>query len=710
MFSAFRRHKILWFTLLLCLLFGLLYVSSLSPGQRWREPNPVLATAPAQAGLLLPVSRHLAFSPRPAETFTFPIAVGGTGPTMPLYAGGLHYPLYCGYLQQGITQPQPDNQAGWGIALYNDNGSLSGYSKDCQHPTQLYFYVLDSTGQLATYQGGAIAADSLLLRLELGTINRFFYYIIMPISTAEYGSQQGASEWNGKLIYQFHGGVGIGYRQGHLSTTRLIRDRQEELRSGFAILSSSVNKTSHTYNFLLAEDTARRVKRQFVSLYGAPEYTLGIGGSGGGIAQYLLLQNSEDLLDGGIALYSYPDMLSQTLYALDCDLLHNYYYFNASDKQHWRQGVNRQLLEGLSYSSDSSSKYSAQISLAQLLSGLWPSPMYGASQCLNAWVGLSSLVHNPQQGRLKRFVRDELLSQVNWSYWADLHSLFGTDEQGVAHSLWDNQGVQYGLQALKSGALSVADFIEVNAAVGSWRPQSKMQAEQIFYDPVTDSPMLLSVFGKHNITPLQRISTAEPVAARYRANLHATERAYRYGQLFLGMTNKPIIDLRHYLDPKLDMHHLQPSFSARQRLKLRNGHADNQLIWVSHPDYTPLPEALALMDQWLTQAAKPSQAQDQCFTSEGSVIAKGGNVWQPDGQCAAVYPTLSNSRLQAGAPEHGLMFHCALISVADAISRGDYLPAQMQGYQAELEAIFPAGVCDYSQRDQALPADLDFVY
>ena len=156
------------------------------------------------------------------------------------------------------------------------------------------------------------------------------------------------------------------------------------------------------------------------------------------------------------------------------------------------------------------------------------------------------------------------------------------------------------------------------------------------------------------------------------------------------------------------MHHLQPSFAARERLILRNGHAANQLIWVSDPAYTPLREAVALMDKWLSRGQKPAGAQDQCFTADGAVVSAGSTVWQQDGDCARLYPSYSNSRLNAGAPAHGLMFNCALIRVEHAIARGDYSPVNMQPYQAELAAIFPAGVCDYQQPDQALPADLTF--
>ncbi|MGP9799500.1 DUF6351 family protein [Rheinheimera sp. NSM] len=704
MFSSRKRYKAGWLLLILLLLY-LLYHSSASPGQRWREPNPVQGIAPAQPGPLLQVSRHIRFTARPKDPYPYPIPLGEPGPLLPLYSGGLSYPLYCDFVRQGLDAPLADNQQGYGIAIVQP-GSTTGFSKDCQHPAQLQFYLLHSNGDITPYEGGSVGAEQQLIRLELGSINRFFYYILMPVSGTEYGRREAASQWNGKLIYQFYGGVGIGYRQGYFRPERLIRDRSAELRSGFAVISASINKTSYGYNFLLAEDTASRVKRQFVSLYGPPAYTLGIGGSGGGIAQYLLLQNHPDLLDGGIALYSYPDMLSQTLYALDCDLLHNYYYFNAADKTRWRDITQRQLTEGLSVSRQHSLTFAMQVAWAQLSSGIWPTLPDGATQCHNAWLGLSSLVHNPTQGKLKRLTTDSLLPQVNWSYWGNLALIYGKDPDGFGHSLWDNRGVQYGLTALTSGQLSPADFIALNRAIGSWQPQHQMRPEHIRYLPFIDAPLWQTAFSRQNIVS----SRGNSAAPRFAANRDAVGRAYRYGQLFLGMTDKPILDLRHYLDPQLDMHHLEPSFAARERLQQRNGHADNQLIWVSHPDYTPLPQAIALMDLWLSQQRKPAQAIDQCFAADGSVIAGGAAVWQAGEPCALTYPPLSNSRLQAGAPKHGLMFNCALIDVNDAIGRGDYLPLDMQPYAAQLRTIFPAGVCDYTRPDQALPPDLAFPY
>ncbi|CAM5179950.1 DUF6351 family protein [Alishewanella longhuensis] len=697
----FRKILLLFISILMLGLFYFWPRTTYPPD--FIEPHPVLAVPDSSAGQLLQVTRFIAQTPRPEDPFAYPIPLGAVGPEIPLYSGSLQYPFYCGFSQQGIEPPLIDNQLGYGIAIYNDLQQITGYSKDCQHPSRLLWFKLTADNQVVPYQGETLAATEQIIRVELGTLLRFFYYIVMPVAPTEYADRTSATLWNQQLIYQFHGGVGIGYRQGSINLPRLIGNRAAQLRQGYAVLSSSANRTSHTYHFLRAEEVAVRLKKHFESLYGKPRFTIGIGGSGGGIAQYLLAQNAPGLLDAAIAQYSYPDMLSQVVYALDCDLLHNYYYFSASDKTFWQQMANRQAVEGLSTSETQQVRFRWQISAAQVLNGYWPTPAQGASQCINAWFGLSSMIHNPHQGRLTPFTVPALRQSTHWSYWQDLVEIYGTDQHGFAHSLWDNSGVQYGLNALRQGDLNPTQFLELNARIGSWLPASQMQAEQIRFIRPLQLPLWLSSFGRHNIAEPQQKDNML-LAPRYRANTAAMTQAYRYGQLFLGKLQIPVIDLRHYLDPVLDMHHLEPSFMVRARLA-QHGNAEWQQIWVSHPDYTPETEAFMAIEQWLISGSQPESATDRCFNAEGQVIASGPKVWQAQGSCSQQYPPLSNSRRQAGAPLHGLMMQCQLMPVSQALARGDYFPIDMSSYLGQLERIFPQGVCDYQQADLAYPTD-----
>ena len=58
----------------------------------------------------------------------------------------------------------------------------------------------------------------------------------------------------------------------------------------------------------------------------------------------------------------------------------------------------------------------------------------------------------------------------------------------------------------------------------------------------------------------------------------------------------------------------------------------------------------------------------------------------------------------AGGPIEGSIFKCSLKPVNTAVSDGTYgtwMPTSDQ--IEELQAIFPQGVCDYSQADQGRP-------
>jgi len=242
------------------------------------------------------------------------------------------------------------------------------------------------------------------------------------------------------------------------------------------------------------------------------------------------------------------------------------------------------------------------------------------------------------------------------------------------------------------------------------------------FDPWSSRNMNLSADG---IAP----------APRTEGDLLAMNAAYEQGIVFDGQLNIPVIDWRHYLEEVLDMHNSHQSFSARQRILNRMGDADNQVIWftdarptdTSDPD-RPRPQrnfdqtwmALEVLDEWLTNIRenpelsigenRPASALDSCFNTDGSLIAEGDGVWdgiineQPAGACTQQFPTYKTSRMQAGGPIEGSIFKCALKPVSTALVDGTYggwVPDS--GEIDQLNAIFPQGVCDYSQPDQGRP-------
>jgi len=709
----------------------------LYPAEQPYKYRQVKGLATAEESYLLKISPHIRQVSRPKETFSFPIALGDVGPSNSLYSGPKQYPFYCMTIDSHIGQPLVDNQEGLGVPVYENlmqQSNVLGYSKDCLFKSHLRFYYLNQDGQLAkltTKQFSQLSSlkdakqPLQLFRAEQGSINRFIYTIAMAIKPEELGSRTASALWNKKLIYQFNGGSGIGFRQGRQKATRTIFRRLIEAKKGYAIISSSGNRTSYTYNMLLAEDTARRVKLHFVSLFGEPIYTVGIGGSGGGLAQYLIGQNSTGILDGLIPQYSYPDMISQTIYTLDCDLFNNYFTFRARDNSRWQQWDQRQLLEGMNSLQDFPQKIAFLQPVAQLMAGMVPSFPEGNSECINGYFGLSTFIHNPRQGFLRHFYSNEVVDKTNWNYWEDMAWLFSRDKHGMVESTWDNEGVQYGLHALKQKQITLAEFVHINKNIGSWKEQHLMKAENIIIPFGRKLPFWVSLWGSDNITEVIN----NQAAVRRSASLKAIEAAYRGGQVFIGKLELPIIDVRHYLEEKLDMHHMSASFSSRLRLQEANGHHDNQVIWVAKRDYDPTDIAFDLMDSWLLKRqqfpelgvaeSKPLALQDTCFNDQGRVIAKGDGVWHGSwnaknsdinepvqGACAKYYAIFSNSRIQAEGPWQGSIFKCHKIPLEQAISQGMYGDIDLADQLVNLQQIFSHGVCDYNQGDVGRPNDI----
>jgi hypothetical protein len=716
---------------------GLVYLSKEINFVEEPPRSPVVAL-PAEIDLRKPVEPYRGPHPRvagrPQETFDFPIPLGETGPVKPLFAGPLEYPFLCGENNVTYSQPLVDNQEGHGVPVFakDENGEYTeeviGYSLNCSQPTTAH-YVYNREGTEGFFPleeaDGDIAKIEVdgrevpfILRVETGTINRFHYIMAALRGSEETIDKPNPDHWNKKLVYRFRGGVGIGKRQGKIRASDILRRGFDQLQKGYGMVYSTGNQTSNHYDMWLAEDTAARVKRQFVGLYGEPLYTVGIGGSGGAIQQYLFAQNHPGLLDAIIPLYSYPDMITQTINVLDCEPLE--YYFDVTDGEdpRWKTWENRSWIQGMNADSSARNRFNQVQGLVDLLNARWPNFSEGASECIMGWRGLTPLVYNPTFIHFKNAFAPEIAEQVHWTHWDNLKNFYGVGEDGYANSTWDNVGVQYGLEALREGRISPQDFLHLNSSIGGWKDHREFEEERLWLLTGNFFPVDLSFWSDHNMNR----SSAGGVAPRTQASTAAIEAAYRSGHVFIGHVDVPIIDARHYLEDELDMHHFTASFDARLRLLNGQGHADNQVIWTAHKRHDPIGDALMAVEEWMANIRqhpersvadnKPAAVEDMCLDAEGNVIAQGASVWdgdwngRPPGACMAVYPRYKTSREVAGAGVTGDVFKCHLQSLDSAMANNLYDAVDMRPYRDELAEIFPQGVCDYSLGDIARPADL----
>jgi hypothetical protein len=631
----------------------------------------------------------------------------------PIFSGPKQYPFLCRTEQAGLGQPIVDNQAGQGMRVFalDANGQKTtqviGWSKDCAAPTvvdRLYratdgsFKPMPADGSRPADVTTTTTLDGrtvdYVVERERGTINRFVYAITR---LADPGG------WNKRVIFRFDGGVAIGHDQGRLPGGHLYH---EGLSLGYAVLYSTGTRTNTHYNLILGGETALMLKERFIERHGVPSYTVGVGGSGGGIQQYVYGQNyGTRVIDAAIPQYSYPDMVTQTIHVGDCELLE--YYMDVTDAANpkWRNWDNRTWLIGMNASATVPNPYRGNAP--------------GSTECVKGWRGLTPLALNPnwQQPDDLWNIMDPpgVMLTVKWSHWDDLVTIYGTGPDGYARSAWDNVGVQYGLSSLTAGHLTPAEFLDLNAKVGSWKSSADMVGEGCPFVPtLCADPAQFDPWSARNMR-LSPDGGATP-APRTTGDRQAMRAAERSGLVFRGDIDLPIIDWRHYLEDELDMHNSHQSFAARQRMLNHDRRAGNQVIWFTDArparasDQTP--QALAVIDQWMAniQATpwrgvtgnKPALAVDRCFDTLGNEIASGPGVWdgildrKPAGACTARFPLYGTSRTVAGGPIEGGVFACERQSVDAAIARGLYGSWRPDATQrARLKQIFPTGVCDY---------------
>jgi hypothetical protein len=485
-----------------------------------------------------------------------------------------------------------------------------------------------------------------------------------------------------------------------------------------------------------------------VNQYGEPIYTIGVGGSGGGIQQYIYAQNHPGLLDGGVPQYSYPDMVTQTIHIGDCELLAHYFEVTGRANPRWRDIRNQSLVMGLNAEraptnlGSSITQWQAALNVMTWLGyGVadWPGSNVPLTECRRAWTGLTPSAMNPTFQTINDI--DKLaqgIDGVEFTHWRDAANVYGVDENGWARVPWDNVGVQYGLRAVADGRISPEEFLHLNAFVGSWKHTSEQVVEGLPYiNPNTgktpDTNELLSLvlpastpgpareFLRQHWDPWSsrnmRLSPdGTTPAPRRRGDPLAIQGAFENGHVFRGEIDIPMIDWRHYLERELDMHNTVQSFATRQRYLNAQGNHDSQIIWFTDGrparafDQTPM--AFEVLDEWIMNMkadpelsvaeAKPALAKDACFDTAGELIAMGDDVWDgilndaPDGACTQKFKVYSTSRIEAGAPITGDTFACELVPVAEAVDAGVYGLWQPTAAQLDrLEEIFPDGVCDF---------------
>jgi hypothetical protein len=578
------------------------------------------------------------------ELTNFPI-------TGPILSGPHMTPYECRTVQSGMGNP---------------------LDADCSAATRVDYFYRNTAGRFVALPSltGPRPADLVntttndgntvpyIVRVESGTNNRTIYRIAMLDNPDGVTPFKPGPGWNHKLVVSFGGGCDAEYDQGVNQVTAPLSDN--ELSRGFAFAVSTELVNNLHCNSALQGEALMMLKEHFIETYGVPKWTLGLGGSGGAIQQYLITEMFPGLLDGLQPSISFPD--SQLMSVLECRLLIHVYQ---SDPTTWT-AAKQDAING--YAPTTCQSWASSFANTNLSTTGVSKPPCGLLD--------QSLVFNPVTNPIgaRCDVQD---MQVN---------ILGRDPKtGFARAGEDNVGVQYGLAALNNGAISFDEFIKLNQQIGGFDVNGNIVAARSVGDPV------------------------------------AHLRTYQSGLLnggAGGQATVPILTQRVYLDLLAgnvnNIHDRFEDFVIRARLERANGSAANQVIWTAGvlgrangPTQTTI-TALSLdtMNEWLDNIAadprpasmdkvvrnKPATAVDACFDATGNKIIEPATINGP-GQCNTLYPVHSQPRILAGMPLTNDIKKCQLRHV----DTRDYKMTLTAAQKAQLESTFPQGVCDYAK-------------
>jgi hypothetical protein len=431
------------------------------------------------------------------------------------------------------------------------------------------------------------------------------------------------------------------------------------LSRGFMVANNSLNTHGQNENMVVSAEAMAMLKEHIAKTYGSIRYTIGSGCSGGSIEQYVMSADYPGLIDGIMPNCSYQDSWTTGNEVGDCHLL--VHFFNATDPGAFNQTQQAAVMG----TQDTSACAEWDGTFA---SGGNPSL---AANCgfTGPLASFANLVYNPVTNPTGVRCTPQDYEVAIW----------GTRPQdGFAKRPVDNVGIQYGLDALNAhgaGAITPDQFIALNQGIGGVDIDLNFQAGRTVADP-----------GSVAI-------------------------AYRAGQVTNGRewADVPIIDLRgsHNVN---DIHTDFHSYAARARLDEANGTHANQIIWTWQggpglfQNITPSPavalQSFLLMDRWLSAIEadtrhlpvsqkvlgdKPSDAVDACFVN--------GQEVTDHAACRTAFPFFADARIAAGGPLADNVMQCQ----RKPVDPSDYAVTFTASQLAQLRAIFPTGVCDFSR-------------
>lgn len=488
-----------------------------------------------------------------------------------------------------------------------------------------------STIQQVTTQSGATVPY--IVRVESFNQNRSgvsFATLFDPAKT--WTPWQPQAQWNkGVHVLQ---GAGCGTSYFDQAAGSPLNDNA--LRKGYIVATVALLHNTINCNQIVQAEAAIMAKEHIAETYGLWDIIFGMGSSGGAISQISDQNAYPGIYDGIVLNHTFVDSDASRLHSYDCKVVYDYFakpgMLAYTDPQ--KEAVVG-MLTGCN-SQVNTTRYEVY------------NPSTGTS-CDVPQAQKFDPVTNPTGVRCT--LQDYQVNQV------------GRRPDGFANGRLDTEGVQFGLKAVLSGAITPAQFVEMNANIGG-----------------------------HDIN-FRRIAT------RTVADRAGLKRMYQTGisNVANNLQETPILDQRLHAT---DFHQVFNVVMTRARLDRAQGHHDNHVVWrslvTSEPTYNTA--AFDTMEAWIKaikadkrdvpQARKvvdnkPEMARDRCTNGTGTEL--------PLSSCTRPQEL---PRVLAGGPDTNEGGKCQLKPLNQADYPGvTFTPTQWQ----TLQQTFPTGVCDWAR-------------
>jgi hypothetical protein len=549
---------------------------------------------------------------------------------------------------------------------------------------------------LATTTNDAGVKVPYIVRVERGTLNRGIYDIAVLFDpTTAWLPTAPQAGWNGKVFYTFGSSTGQPRRQ--FRSAQSWTTEEEAIKRGFLVAMNSLTDSALNSNRVMMSETVMMMKEHIIKGYGPIKFTMSNGCSGGSINQLTNGSISPGLIDGILPTCTYPDSQTTGLEVADCQLL-----VTAYNSPQWiavTGGLAPEIVDAKKAAINGHMDQTGCHAWYNLFSSSDIPGNYFKKSVDQQGVVTAATASTNNCGLLAKDVYDPVTNpngircgsqDAAVAIWG---KVAGTNR---ARDTRDNVGIQYGLKAFKSNAITAEEFVTLNEAIGGTDSDLKNTAARSVGDP-------------------------EALAIAYKAGIVSSGKQ---------LAKTAIIDVRGFDDSILavnvppnnrvgatifGIHHIWRSFSLRDRLDQANGGHGNLVLWrfgtgLAAPAASGLTLAAFLeMDKWVTAikadtsttrtleqkvvAAKPATSVDFCYLSTDTGFTT--KVTDP-AVCNGDKYLVSHSspRQVAGGSVSENILKCQL----KPLNVADYAPATLNALQlARMNAVFAGGVCDWSK-------------